>query len=284
MLVIPVILVLIFHYIPMLGIVISFQDFQPGWGFFKSPWVGFENYKRLALLPDTLKAVRNTVFIAFMKIVGNLVVPVVFALLLNEIRHKWYKRAVQTITYLPHFLSWVILAGIIKDFLSTNGFVNMIIKALGGKSIFFLGSNDWFPYTMVVTDIWKSFGFSAIVYLAALTGIDPGLYEASAIDGAGRLRQTWHITLPGISMFVALMSILSIGSILNAGFDQIFNLYSTMVYESGDIIDTLVYRLGITQANYSLATAVGLFKSVVSLILITTSHKLAGKYANYRVF
>ena len=284
MLLAPVVLVFIFHYIPMFGVVISFQDYKPGWGFLGSPWVGFENYKMLAMMPDTLKAVRNTVFIAFMKIIGNLVVPVAFALLLNEIRQKWFKKTAQTITYLPYFLSWVILAGIVTDFLSLNGFVNMIIKAFGGKSIFFLGNKQWFPYVMVITDVWKGFGFNTIVYLAALTGIDETLYEASSIDGAGRWKQTWHITLPGISQFVVLMTILSIGNILNAGFDQIFNLYNPMVYETGDIIDTLVYRMGIVNQSYSLSTAVGLFKSVISLILISTSHKMAGKYANYKVF
>ena len=284
MLFVPVVLLIIFHYIPVLGIVIAFQDYKPGWGFIKSPWIGLENFKTLLLLPDIAKVVRNTVFIAVMKIIGNLVVPITFALLLNELRQKRFKRTVQTITYLPYFFSWVVLAGIIKDFLAPSGFVNMIITALGGKALFFLGDKNLFPYTMVVTDIWKGFGFNTIVYLAALTGVDPTLYEASAIDGAGRLRQTWHITLPGISQFVALMAILSIANILSAGFDQIFNLYSVMVYDTGDVIDTLVYRMGIVDMNYSLATAVGLFRSVIGLVLVTTSHKLAAKYANYRVF
>ena len=191
----------------------------------------------------------------------------------------------QTITYLPYFLSWIILAGILTNILRADGgLVNRIIGVFGQEPVFFLGSNDTFRWTLTVSDVWKNFGYNTIVYLAALTNIDPALYEAAAIDGAGRWKQTLHITLPGISMFIVLMTILSIGNILNAGFDQVFNLYNVSVYESGDIIDTLVYRLGIQQQQYSFSTAVGLFKSVVSIILIAGSNKLADKFAGYRVF
>ena len=283
---IPLLCIIIFNYIPMItGFSIAFKDYKPGLGIADSPWVGLKHFEKMFITDDTLRALRNTLIIAFMKIIGNLAVPITFALMLNEIRVKWFKKVTQTITYLPYFLSWIILAGILTNILRTDGgLVNRIIEAFGHEPVFFLGSNDTFRWTRTVSDVWKNFGYNTIVYLAALTNIDPALYEAAAIDGAGRWKQTLHITLPGISMFIVLMTILSIGNILNAGFDQVFNLYNVSVYESGDIIDTLVYRLGIQQQQYSFSTAVGLFKSVVSIILIAGSNKLADKFAGYRVF
>lgn len=283
---VPLLCIIIFNYIPMItGFSIAFKDYKPGLGIAGSPWVGLKHFEKMFITDDTMRALRNTLIIAFMKIIGNLIVPVTFALLLNEIRVKWFKRVTQTITYLPYFLSWIILAGILTNILKTDGgLVNRIVEAFGHEPIFFLGSNDTFRWTLTVSDVWKNFGYNTIVYLAALTSIDPSLYEAAAIDGAGRWKQTLHITIPGISMFIVLMTILSIGNILNAGFDQVFNLYNVSVYESGDIIDTLVYRLGIQQQQYSFSTAVGLFKSVVSIILIAGSNKLADKFAGYRVF
>lgn len=244
------------------------------------------------LLPDTWPAVRNTLIIAIGKIIGNLVVPISFALLLNEIRVRWFKRAAQTITYLPYFLSWVVLGGILIKFLSpgssssTPGFLNTLLVNLHiiKEPIYFLGSNSTFRGTMIISDIWKNFGYNTIIYLAALTGIDPTLYEAAMVDGAGKIKQTIHVTMPGIAPFIALMTIMSIGSVLNAGFDQIFNLYSPAVYATGDIIDTLVYRLGLINQQYSLSAAVGLLKSVVSCILVLTGYKLADKYAGYKVW
>lgn len=283
---IPLLCIIIFNYIPMItGFSIAFKDYKPGLGIADSPWVGLKHFEKMFITDDTLRALRNTLIIAFMKIIGNLAVPITFALMLNEIRVKWFKKVTQTITYLPYFLSWIILAGILTNILRTDGgLVNRIIETFGHEPVFFLGSNDTFRWTLTVSDVWKNFGYNTIVYLAALTNIDPALYEAAAIDGAGRWKQTLHITLPGISMFIVLMTILSIGNILNAGFDQVFNLYNVSVYESGDIIDTLVYRLGIQQQQYSFSTAVGLFKSVVSIILIAGSNKLADKFAGYRVF
>ena len=226
------------------------------------------------------------------KIIGNLVVPISFALLLNEIRVRWFKRAAQTITYLPYFLSWVVLGGILIKFLSpgssstTPGLLNTLLVNLHiiKEPIYFLGSNSTFRGTMIISDIWKNFGYNTIIYLAALTGIDPTLYEAAMVDGAGKIKQTIHVTMPGIAPFIALMTIMSIGSVLNAGFDQIFNLYSPAVYATGDIIDTLVYRLGLINQQYSLSAAVGLLKSVVSCILVLTGYKLADKYAGYKVW
>lgn len=293
MLFVPVVILFIYNILPIpAGILMAFQDFKPGKGFFGSDFVGFANFKKLFILPDTLPAMRNTVMIAVWKIVGNLVIPVGFALLLNEIRVKWFKKTVQTITYLPYFLSWIILGGIMIKFLSPGsatqapGFLNTVLVNMGiiEEPVYFLGTNSTFRWTIIVTDIWKNFGYNTIIYLAALTGIDPTLYEAATMDGAGRIKQTIHVTLPGIAPFSALMTILSIGNVLNAGFDQIFNLYSPAVYETGDIIDTLVYRLGLINQQYSLSAAVGLLKSVVSCVLVLLGYKLADKYAGYKVW
>ncbi|MDF2725125.1 MAG: protein lplB [Paenibacillus sp.] len=280
-----VIIVLIYQYGPMFGLVIAFQKFTPVRGFFKSPFVGWDNFIYVFSLPDFGRILYNTVFIAIMKIIAGLVVPITFAVLLNELIHEKFKRTVQTLVYLPHFLSWVLLGGILIDILSpSQGIVNHLIQWLGFKPVFFLGNNGWFPYVIVGSDIWKDFGFSTIVYLAAITGINPTLYEAAVMDGAGRLRQTWHITLPGMAPVIVLLATLSLGQILNAGFDQIFNLYSPITYESGDIIDTRVYRLAFEDRQYSVATAVGLFKSVISFLLISSSYYLAHRFANYRIF
>lgn len=278
-------LVLIYSYGPMFGIAIAFQKFIPAKGLLGSDWIGLGNFKTLLGMPNIYQVLWNTVFISVMKIAAGIAVPVTFALLLNELGNKLIKRSVQTLVYMPHFLSWVILGGILVDILSPkSGIVNAVLSSFGIEPIFFLGNPGWFPYTLVITDVWKDFGFATVIYLAALTNIDPTLYEAAVIDGANRWRQTWHVTLPGIRPIVVLLMVLNLGNVLNAGFDQVFNLYSPIVYETGDIIDTLVYRTGLVQAQYSLATAVGLFKSVVSLILIVLSYRLAYRYANYRIF
>lgn len=280
-----VILTIIFQYIPMFGIIMAFQKFVPARGFLKSDWVGWANFEYIFNMPNIGTVIWNTVFIALMKIIAGLIVPIVFALLLNEVRRNSFKRTVQTIIYFPHFLSWVILGGILIDVLSpSSGIVNQFLGALGIDPIYFLGNEKWFPYTLVITNTWKNFGYDSIIYLAALTSIDQALYEAAYVDGANRWKQTLHITLPGILPIVSLMVVLSLGNILNAGFDQVFNLYSPQVYSTGDIIDTLVYRIGMVEAQFSVATAVGLFKSVISFILIVISNKLANKYAGYRVF
>ncbi|MED5020996.1 ABC transporter permease subunit [Paenibacillus chibensis] len=277
--------IIIFSYVPMAGIMMAFEKYIPTKGLFGSPMVGWKNFKFLMDYPDIGRILFNTLYIATMKIIAGLIVPITVAILLNELRKEWMKRAFQTMVYLPHFLSWVLLSGIIIDVLSpSTGVLNQILGLVGIKSIFFLGDNKWFPYVMVITDVWKEFGFSTIVYLAALTNINPSLYEASDIDGAGRWKQTLHITLPGMMPIIVLMLTLNIGNVLNAGFDQIFNLYSPQVYESGDVIDTFVYRMGIEQAQYGFATAVGLLKSIVSFILISVSYILAYRIANYRIF
>ncbi|RCW43474.1 ABC transporter permease [Paenibacillus prosopidis] len=277
--------VIVFNYIPMLGIVMAFQKFIPARGFFDSDWAGLDNFRYVFSMPNIGQVIWNTVFIATMKIIAGLIVPISIALLLNELIHEKFKRWVQTLIYLPHFLSWVILGGILLDLLSPNdGIVNQFIKGIGMEPIYFLGDNKWFPITIILSDQWKEMGFSTIVYLAALTSINPSLYEAAKLDGANRIRQTWHITMPGIRPIIILMLTLSLGQALNAGFDQIFNLYSPSVYESGDILDTLVYRLGLVDAQYAVATAVGLFKSIVSFCLISVSYWMAYRFANYRIF
>ncbi|WP_409342070.1 ABC transporter permease [Paenibacillus sp. MBLB4367] len=280
-----VVLAVIFSYVPMAGILIAFERFIPTKGIFGSPWVGWSNFEMMFNYPDIGRVMFNTIYIALLKIAGGLFVPITIAILLNELRIAAFKRTVQTLVYLPHFLSWVLLGGILIDILSpSTGIVNQALKLFGIDPVYFLASNGWFPITLVVSDIWKEFGFGTIVYLAALTSINPSLYEAAEMDGANRWKQTWHITLPGMMPIIVLMATLSIGNILNAGFEQIFNLYSPPVYESGDIIDTFVYRMGIEKVQYGLATAVGLMKSVVSFILLSVSYFMAYRYAGYRIF
>lgn len=286
LMVIPgMIAVFVYEYVPMAGIVMAFQRFIPAKGWFGSPWIGFDNFVYLFSFPDFARVLWNTVFIAVMKIIVGLVVPLAVSLLLNEMRKEFLKRGVQTMIYLPHFLSWVILGGVLIDLLSpSQGIVGGIVKSLGFEPVFFLGSNEWFPWVLIVSNEWKEFGFSSIVYLAAITSINPSLYEAAVVDGANRIKQMWHITLPGMLPIVVLMATLSLGKVLNAGFDQVFNLYNPLVYDSGDIIDTFVYRIGMIDAQYGVAAAVGLFKSVVSFVLITVSYALAYRFANYRIF
>lgn len=285
MLIPGVILTLIFSYVPMAGIVIAFQKFQPAKGVFRSEWIGWENFEYMLNLPNFTSVLWNTVFIAVLKIIAGLIVPIIAALMLNEVAKAYFKRTVQTVIYFPHFLSWVILGGIVIDILSpSSGIVNQFLGFFGIKPIFFLGNESWFPFTLVITDTWKHFGYGTIVYLAALTAIDHSLYEAAVVDGANRWKQTLYITLPGMMPIITLMTVLSLGNVLNAGFEQVFNLYSPMVYSTGDIIDTFVYRIGLLDAQYGLATAVGLFKSVISFGLIVLSNKLASEYAGYRVF
>lgn len=285
MLVPALIFIIVFSYIPMVGILMAFQKYIPTKGLLGSPFVGWKNFKFLLDYPDIGRIFLNTVYIAVMKILAGLVVPITIAILLNELRKEWVKRTFQTLVYLPHFLSWVLLSGIVIDVLSpSTGIVNHFLGLFGVKPIFFLGDNSWFPYVMVATDVWKEFGFGTIIYLAALTGINPVLYEAAEIDGAGRWKQTLNVTLPGMLPIIVLMLTLSIGNVLNAGFDQIFNLYNPQVYESGDIIDTFVYRMGVVESQYGFATAVGLLKSAVSFILISVSYVMAYRFANYRIF
>jgi ABC-type polysaccharide transport system, permease component len=280
-----IILTFIFHYLPMIGLVISFQNFKPWLGITGSEWVGWENFQTVFEREDSMQVIWNTLFIACAKIIMNLLIPVVFALLLNEVRQARFKKTIQTLVYLPHFLSWVILGGIVIDILSSKGIVNaVILPAFGVDPILFMADGNWFRSIVIATDSWKEFGFATIVFLAALAGIDPSLYEAAEVDGAGRWKMTWHVTLPALIPIVIVVATLAMGNVLNAGFDQIFNLYNPLVYAKGDIIDTFVYRIGLLSSQFGLATAIGLFKSLIGFIMIIAAYQLASRFANYRIF
>lgn len=277
-----VVVVFVYSYIPLYGIVIAFQNFTPAQGF-SSPWTGLSNFKFLFQQPNFVRTIGNTLYIAVFKLVLTQMVSIIFALMLNELKGSLFKCSVQTVAYIPNFLSWVVLSGMLIDILSTDGLLNQIIGFFGISPVSFLGNPKVFPWTMIISDIWKNFGYGAIIYLAALTSVDPGLYEAAALDGANRWKQVLHVTLPAIAPTIILMSLLSLGSLLNAGFDQIYNLYNPSVYQTGDIIDTYMYRLGMIEAQYSFGTAVGLFKSVISCALISISYWAADRFAGYRI-
>ena len=286
MLIPGIIIIFIFHYVPLGGLIIAFQRFIPAKGLFgNQKWVGLQNFQYIFSMPNTMNVLRNTVSIAVAKIVLGLVIPITVALMLNELQLSKVKRSIQTIIYFPHFLSWIIFGSIIMDLLSPqNGIVNKLLNLLGHESIYFLGDNKYFQQTIIWTDVWKNFGYGTVVYMASITSIDPSLYEAAAIDGANRWKQTWHITLPGMRMIIVLMMVLSLGNVLNAGFDQVYNMYSPIVYETGDIIDTMVYRLGLENAKYGPAAAVSIFKSVVSMLFISASYYVADRFFDYRLF
>ncbi len=290
MLIPTVVLLFIYQYLPITGNVIAFQRFDIFLGvraFWESEWVGLDNFRRLFTMGAPIRAFRNTLVIAFWKISTGWFVPITVALLLNEVRQTWLKRSVQTIIYVPHFVSWVIMGGIIRQLVLSDGVVNILLgNWFGMDPVPFLQSNDYFVPLVIVTNIWKEFGFGTVVYLASIAGIDPNLYEAAVVDGAGRWQQTRHITLPGMAPIMILTLILALRGILTAGFDQIFNLYNVQVYETGDIISTYIYRITFESMTpqYHISTAVGLFRSVVGLVFISTSYWLAKKFAGYRMF
>lgn len=278
------IFLLIFSYIPMVGIVMAFQDYSTGKGITGSKFVGLKHFKYMFSLPDIGEIIRNTLVIAIGKMFLTTIMAIIFAILLNEIRVHWFKRTVQTIVYLPHFLSWVILASVVVNMFSLDGTVNQILGTFGIDATNFLGSNRTFQPLLIFTDVWKEFGYGSIVYLAAITSIDPGLYEAASIDGANWWQRVWHVTLPGMLTVILLMSVMSIANVLNAGFDQVYNLYNPMVYDTGDIIDTYVYRMGLLDHQYSFSTAVGLFKSVVGMVLMVTVNWFSKRFTDARIF
>ncbi|WP_145022364.1 sugar ABC transporter permease [Paenibacillus sp. Y412MC10] len=269
----------IFHYAPMYGIQLAFKDFYMMKGIWASPWVGFKHFHYMfAMSPDFWNIMRNTLVISFYHIVFGFPAPIILALLFNEIRFSLFKKIAQTISYLPHFLSWIVLGGILIMLLSPNtGVVNDLIKMLGFQPIYFLGDESYFRFTLVVSAIWKEVGWGMIIYLAALAGVDQQLYEAAVIDGANRWKQTLYITIPSILPVISILLILRVGGILDAGFDQILNLYSPAVYGVSDILDTYVYRVGLQNGQYSLTTAVGLFKNVVALVLVLSTNFIVKK-------
>lgn len=278
------IFVLIFSYIPMFGIVMAFQDYIPAKGIFGSAFVGLKNFKYMFSLPDSWLIIRNTIVIALGKIFIGTFMAIAFAILLNEIKNKLLKKSVQTIVYLPHFLSWVVLASVIVNLFNLDGSVNQILSAIGLEKLNFLGSNKLFQPLLIGTDVWKEFGYNSVVYLAAITAIDPGLHEAASIDGASWWQRVWHITLPGMMPIILLMAAVNLSNVLSAGFDQVYNLYTPMVYETGDILDTYVYRVGLISRKYSFGTAVGLFKSIIGMMLMLGANGLAKKYAHRKIF
>lgn len=278
------IFVLIFCYVPMFGIVMAFQNYVPAKGIFGSKFVGMEHFHRMFSLPDIGQIVTNTMVIALGKIILGTIMAIAFAILLNEIRIKFFKKTVQTIVYLPHFLSWVVLAAVVVNMVNLDGAVNQLLQMIGIDKINFLGSNTWFRPMIVITDVWKEFGYNSIVYLAAITAIDPGLHEAAAMDGASWWKRVWHITLPGMLPIILLMGAMNLTTILSAGFDQIYNLYSPMVYQTGDVLDTYVYRMGMISRQYSFSTAVGLLRSAVGMILMLTANGLAKKFTQRSIF
>lgn len=278
MLSIPLIFLLIFSYGPMYGILIAFKDYSPGLGILGSEWNNFEHFKRMFSDFTFIRALRNTLNISFWKIVIGFPVPIIFALFLNELRNVKTKKVVQTISYLPYFMSWVIVASMVVEVFSPQrGIINTIITAFGGSPIHFLASEKWFVPILVATDIWKEIGYGAIIYLAAMTGVNPDLYEAADLDGATRFHKMRHITIPSIMPIIITMFILKLGTVLNAGFDQVLNLYNPSVYSVGDIIDTYVYRIGLINFSFDYSTAVGLFQNGVGLILISVSNWITTK-------
>lgn len=280
-----IVILAIFSIYPTLGSIMAFKYFDPIAGIWGSPWAGLDHFKMLFQIPEFKQITINTITISVVKIILNVSCALAFALLLHEIKRRWFKRSVQTIVYLPFFLSWVIMAGIFKDFFSIDGMVNGVVhKLTGGEPVMFFNSNVWFMIIVYVTDVWKGFGFNAIVFLAALTSINPNLYEAADVDGASRWAKLRNITLPSIKGTVVLILILSLQGILSGGFDQIFNLYNPLVYQVADIYDTYIYRMGFQSNQYEFATAVGLFRSAVAFIFILISQWLAEKYGEYKVF
>ncbi len=274
----------VFSYIPMFGIIMAFQDYVPAKGILGSKYVGLKHFKYMFSLPDIGQIFANTMIIAIGKIILGTFMAICFAILLNEIRSKFFKKSVQTIVYLPHFLSWVVLAAVVVNMVNLDGIVNVLLETIGIGKINFLGSNTWFRSMIILTDVWKEFGYNSIVYLAAITAIDPGLHEAAAMDGAGWWKRVWHITLPGMLPIILLMAAMNLTSILSAGFDQIYNLYSPMVYQTGDVLDTYVYRMGLISRQYSFSTAVGLLRSVVGMILMLSANAFAKKFTDSKIF
>ena len=268
----------IFKYIPMGGIVIAFKNYKISQGIWGSAWCGLDNFTKAFNTPTFGRAVRNTLEISGLKLLFGFPAPIILALMLNEVSHVRFKKTVQTITYLPHFLSWVVLAGMFQQLLSpNNGAVNALLRQFFGvqESIYFLGNNKYFRGTLIVTDIWKNVGWSSILYLATISGIDPSLYEAATVDGASRWQCTRYITIPSLVSTIVIMLILSIGSIMDAGFDQVYNMYNNSVRSVSEILDTYIYQKGIIDTKYSFTTAVGLFKSVIGLGMVLATDRIA---------
>lgn len=276
---------LLFCYGPMFGALIAFKKYEPVKGILGSEWVGFKYFIDFFQGQYFVRTLRNTLLISLYSLIINFPAPIIFALLLNEIGNKHYKKAVQTITYLPHFISAVVFCGIIVDFFAANGIMTNFLTLFGGEKINYLGKAEYFRSIYVGTDVWKGIGWGSIIYIAALTGIDEQLYEAAALDGAGRFRRMWHVTLPGIASTIIIMLILRIGQMLNVGYEKIILLYNPRTYETADVISSYVYRRGIGESlQYSYSSAVGLMQSVVNIILVLTANSLSRKFSETSLF
>ncbi len=267
---------LIFAYAPMFGLVIAFQDFSPFKGFTGSSWVGFAWFQQFFNSQFFGRLIRNTLLLNIYNILFSFPVPIILALLLNEIQHSWYKKTVQTISYLPHFVSTVVVVGMLANFLSpVGGIVNLMIEKLGGESINFMIKPEWFRPLYIISGIWQEVGWGSIIYLAALSGIDTQLYEASIVDGANKWKQLWHISIPGILPTIIIMLIMNLGHILSIGYEKIILMYNSSTYETADVINTYVYRRGILSGEYSFGTAVGLFQSVISFVFVIAANRIS---------
>lgn len=282
---VPVIIhFVVFKYVPMYGVLIAFQKYNikdPA----KSIWIGFENFRKMFAGISFMEVLRNTLVISFYKVVLGFPIPIIFALMLNEIKSAKFKKITQTLSYLPHFVSWVVLAGIFIEFFSpSRGPVNYLINMLTGNTVYFLGDKNYFRFTLVITHIWKTVGWSSIVYVSALSGIDVEQYEAAFVDGASRFKRAIYITLPGLIPVITIMFIFAMGNIIDDDFDQIFNLYSPAVYEVGDVISTYVYRKGIQSMEYGFSTAVGLFKNIIAFILVVSTNMTTRKFSEYGIW
>ena len=275
---------IVFNYSPMSGVIMAFQYFVPAKGLLGSEFVGLKHFIYMLQLPDIEKIIRNTLVIALGKMIFGMIFSIAFAILLNEIRQKFMKKTVQTIVYLPHFLSWVVLASVVTNMFGLDGSVNQFFTSVGLDKINFLGNSKVFPGLIIGTDVWKEFGYNSVIYLAAITAIDPGLHEAATMDGASWWKRVWNVTIPGMLPIILLMTAMNLTNILSAGFDQIYNLYSPIVYETGDVLDTYVYRIGLVGRQYSFGAAVGLCRSVVGMILLISANELTKKLTDQKIF
>lgn len=266
---------IVFKYAPMGGLVIAFKDYNFADGIFGSPWVGWKNFELLFSGANTLNIIRNTFVLSVLRLICGFPAPIILAILLNEVQRNWYRRSLQTIMYMPHFFSWVIMGGIISTIFAQDGVINQLIMMLGGESVAFMYNPSTWIGVFLGSDIWKGMGYGSIIYLAALTSVDPTLYESAVLDGANKWKQIWHITLPSIRSTILTMFILATGNIMDVGFDQIYVLQNAAVNEVADVISTYVYRIGLQGAQYSLATAMGLFESLVGLVLVVFTNRVA---------
>jgi putative aldouronate transport system permease protein len=280
MIILPFAYYIIFHYIPMVGVVLAFKDYSIPRGIFGSEWVGFKWFIQFFESFYFWRLMRNTLLINFYQLLFGFPVPILFALMLNEVRHMMYKRVAQTISYLPHFISVVIVVGIMVNFLSPNsGIINVIISRLGGQAIDFMGDQRWFRFLYVSSNIWQQFGFGSIIYLAAIAGINIELYDAARVDGCSRLQRIWYVTLPGIAPTIIILLILRLGNLLTVGFEKILLMYQPSTYEVADVIQTYVYRRGIISGEYSFAAAIGLFGNLINLGFLVIFNRLARRYS-----